>query len=403
MGAAAWRGRAATYGPSEQVLLFDNAWDEAAQRWLSALGRRALDAPRRRERADSLSVRYHDAVHLDFDGASAIYKRLRIGRLLQRGYGCTEARLVRAYWNMQTFLDMNEPHQDADAIDPAAESVTALLYPHDTWHDEWAGHTVFLTPALDDVLYAAAPLPRRLLLFSATIPHFGAKASSGARPFGSAAASEENAQWADAHARVSLAFKLSCMRDDAASTAAMPRPGACGIDCSSGRMGEATSYHITADGGGGWSPREHVVEDDADDTDTLDHAEATGVPPEAAAAALPSAPEADLEQVLGTQQPVRSPVILRAAVDAERLHAWRIGSLRALPESEEYAVRLQERVGSPEFTHHSESGAWPSWATHRRAPCPSAPRSPPPRRPKSNRARHPRCRRRSGVTPTSAP
>ena len=126
------------------------------------------------------------------------------------------------------------------------------VYPHARWEPEWAGHTVFLTPALDDVLYQAAPLPRRLLLFSGTIPHFARPATHAARPFAAQAAAspvasadeavEADAHWARAHARVSLAFKLTCERSAERAQRSSPRRGACGSRCSSEAMGEATSF-----------------------------------------------------------------------------------------------------------------------------------------------------------------
>ena len=245
-------GARLAYSASEHLLLFDRAWPAEAQERLTALAKGAIWSPRRRERSDGSSLRYHDAIPLSFEGANAIFDELRLARLVKDALECDSLALDRSYWNVQSYVDMNEPHQDANEVEPAAEAVTALVYPHARWEPEWAGHTVFLTPALDDVLYQAAPLPRRLLLFSGTIPHFARPATHAARPFAAQAAAspvasadeavEADAHWARAHARVSLAFKLTCERSAERAQRSSPRRGACGSRSSSEAMGEATSF-----------------------------------------------------------------------------------------------------------------------------------------------------------------
>lgn len=247
-------GARLAFSGSEQLLLFDRAWSEEAHARLVERSKAAIWAPRRRERSDGSSSRYHDAIPLgSFEDATAIFDELRLSSIISTSLGCDHLALGRGYWNIQSFVDMNEPHQDADEVNLAAEAVTALVYPHARWEPEWAGHTVFLTPGLDDVLFQAAPLPRRLVLFSGTIPHFARPATHAAHPFVEAHAATSAAHgadaatsstdWARTHARVSLAFKLTCeRRSEPAQRPAAPHVGSCGSRCSSEAMGEATSF-----------------------------------------------------------------------------------------------------------------------------------------------------------------
>ena len=216
------------YGAHERLMLFDQAWPESAQRWLSELATQAteLRSERRRERSDRRSLRYHDAIPLTLEGANDVFYQLQLAALINASLGCHALQLQRAYWNLQSFVDMNEPHQDADEVTQGAEAFTALLYPHARWYTSWLGHTVFLTPDLGDILYQAAPLPRRLLLFSGTIPHFARPATRSADPFRNEASEsagiDEAVNATGAHqpaassslSRLSLAFKLTCERTE---------------------------------------------------------------------------------------------------------------------------------------------------------------------------------------------
>lgn len=233
------------YGPHEKIHLFDNVWSPGVHQRLTATALRMLEQPRRREKGQSLSLRYHDAIPAGFEEAAALFNDLGVGTILARHLDCSTLALQRAYLNVQSFVDMNEPHQDADAIDPHAEAITALVYPHAIWRDEWAGNTVFLNPSMRDIFYQVAPLPRRLLVFTGTVPHFSRPAASDARPFAEGAPEEATRQdgtnWRDAHVRLSIAFKLTCERTGG-PTRGRAQQGACGSRCSHAHIGETTAY-----------------------------------------------------------------------------------------------------------------------------------------------------------------
>ena len=449
-------GARLAYGPHEQVLLFDNAWPESLHAELVSLAARVLQLPRRRERADGLSLRYHDAIHMEHEEASEIFSRLRLGERLQTSLGdasaggaragdaraseaaCGTLTLVRAYWNVQGFTDMNEPHQDAQAVQADSEAITALLYPHATWQQEWAGQTVFMTPSLHDVLFQASPLPRRLLLFSGTIPHFARPATHEARPFrrdqaeaepgadlASAAANSAGPAAAAAipsteeiHARLSLAFKLTCERsvgtwpsDGAASSGAASSgntmagdgslPVACGVRCSSEAIGQMTSYSISEavplDAALLDAASSEATSDAASDVQAAPSIGASGDQSTAPAAALASyaafdrllapAIEMTIDEISALRTPPVSPIVIRGSsgspqgvlgggdgasssglLSADAYRAWQVPTLLSLAESAQYRVQLIEKEASPEFVHHRDTlryrGASPSVAKH---------------------------------------
>ena len=91
--------------------------------------------------------------------------------------------------------------------------LTAPL-PDVQWDASWAGGTALLAPDLHDAPWLVSPRPRRLLLFSSTIPHYARAPSASARPF---APPHEKL-----HRRHSLVFKVQCKRS---ATTADPHRG----------------------------------------------------------------------------------------------------------------------------------------------------------------------------------
>jgi len=86
---------------------------------------------------------------------------------------------------MQTFIDIDEAHQDR-SHDALAFSVTAIWYPHERWSSAWGGETTFLSGSGDssaDLLLPVLPKPRRLLMFDSEIPHMAKPTTPIAEPF----------------------------------------------------------------------------------------------------------------------------------------------------------------------------------------------------------------------------
>jgi SM-20-related protein len=76
-------------------------------------------------------------------------------------------RLVRCYANAFPFGCEGTIHTDSIA----PNSYTSVYYPHDEWHPNWGGETVFFNRGKTDIIAAVYPKPNRLVLFPGTVPH----------------------------------------------------------------------------------------------------------------------------------------------------------------------------------------------------------------------------------------
>jgi hypothetical protein len=78
-------------------------------------------------------------------------------------------RPYRAYTNVASYGDMLFTHTDCL---PEQHDLTALWYLCDRWDLEWGGETMFYDAA-DEVAFAVAPKPGRLVVFDGAIKHVG--------------------------------------------------------------------------------------------------------------------------------------------------------------------------------------------------------------------------------------
>lgn len=231
--------RSLRYGAAEAVHVVDGAWGERLHaRLVARLLARLRGAQLNSEYATEQSLAPNARVHeLGAAAGEAVASLLGVREWAARlGLG-SQCAVRRAYVNLQGHADADEPHQDShDAVDErGVASWTAIVYPHDAWRPEWAGGSALLAPDLHDAPWHVPPLPRRLLLFSSSVPHFARAATVAARPFA--------APHQALHLRLSLVLKLACAStlstttDEAnpAAAAAAVR-GAC-IACVAGREG----------------------------------------------------------------------------------------------------------------------------------------------------------------------
>jgi SM-20-related protein len=75
--------------------------------------------------------------------------------------------LVRCYANAFPFGCDGTLHTDS----VAQNSFTSVYYPHDEWHPNWGGETVFFNRGETDIIASIYPKPNRLLKFPGTVPH----------------------------------------------------------------------------------------------------------------------------------------------------------------------------------------------------------------------------------------
>lgn len=75
--------------------------------------------------------------------------------------------LVRCYANGLPYGCDGTIHTDSFSD----HTYTSVYYPHDQWHPNWGGETVFFNKDVSDVLTAIYPKPNRLLTFSGRLPH----------------------------------------------------------------------------------------------------------------------------------------------------------------------------------------------------------------------------------------
>lgn len=78
-------------------------------------------------------------------------------------------RPYRAYTNVASYGDMLFTHTDCL---PDQHDLTALWYLCERWDIEWGGETLFFDDQ-DDIAFAVAPKPGRLVVFDGAIKHVG--------------------------------------------------------------------------------------------------------------------------------------------------------------------------------------------------------------------------------------
>lgn len=77
--------------------------------------------------------------------------------------------LVRAYANAHTYGVEGYIHRDSKF----AEDQTVVIYYEKDWKPEWAGETIFLNEAEDDVIKAILPKYGRMSIFPGNVKHAG--------------------------------------------------------------------------------------------------------------------------------------------------------------------------------------------------------------------------------------
>jgi SM-20-related protein len=75
--------------------------------------------------------------------------------------------LLRCYANGQPYGAEGTIHTDS----VSASSYTSIYYPHDKWHPNWGGETVFFDREQADIIASVYPRPGRLVVFRGTTPH----------------------------------------------------------------------------------------------------------------------------------------------------------------------------------------------------------------------------------------
>ena len=76
-------------------------------------------------------------------------------------------RLTRCYANGYPFGSEGGLHMDSNI----PSHCTVIYYPHQAWHPNFGGETLFFNAAGDEIIAAVYPRPNRLVVFSGTIPH----------------------------------------------------------------------------------------------------------------------------------------------------------------------------------------------------------------------------------------
>lgn len=91
---------------------------------------------------------------------------LRLWRHLQ-AVALKDHILVRCYANGLPFGSEGTLHIDSRA----PKSFTTIYYPHETWHPDWGGETVFFDERRAEIIGAIYPRPNRAVMFRGMIPH----------------------------------------------------------------------------------------------------------------------------------------------------------------------------------------------------------------------------------------
>lgn len=88
-------------------------------------------------------------------------------RIVEREITRGEFDIARMYVNAYTYGDCPTIHVDHDA----EGNYTVLYYANEEWQSNWAGETVFYTPARDEIVKAVLPRPGRITVFDGRVPH----------------------------------------------------------------------------------------------------------------------------------------------------------------------------------------------------------------------------------------
>jgi SM-20-related protein len=75
--------------------------------------------------------------------------------------------LLRCYANGQPFGSEGAIHTDSIS----ERSFTSIYYPHEKWHPNWGGETVFFNKQETDIIASIYPKPNRFVVFAGTTPH----------------------------------------------------------------------------------------------------------------------------------------------------------------------------------------------------------------------------------------
>jgi SM-20-related protein len=76
-------------------------------------------------------------------------------------------RLIRCYANGAAYGSDGTLHTDSTL----PGTYTTIYYPHQRWHPDWGGETVFFNQGKTDIVASVYPHPNRMLMFDGTIPH----------------------------------------------------------------------------------------------------------------------------------------------------------------------------------------------------------------------------------------
>jgi SM-20-related protein len=75
--------------------------------------------------------------------------------------------LLRCYANGQPYGSEGAIHTDSIS----ELSYTSIYYPHEKWHPNWGGETVFFNKEQTDIVASIYPRPNRFVVFAGTTPH----------------------------------------------------------------------------------------------------------------------------------------------------------------------------------------------------------------------------------------
>jgi SM-20-related protein len=75
--------------------------------------------------------------------------------------------LLRCYANGQPYGSEGTLHTDS----VSESGHTTIYYPHDEWHPNWGGETVFFNREKTDIIASVYPRPGRLVVFRGVTPH----------------------------------------------------------------------------------------------------------------------------------------------------------------------------------------------------------------------------------------
>jgi len=77
----------------------------------------------------------------------------------------TTYELVRCWAVAHQSGSHGDIHQDTGG------DFSVILYPHDTWHVNWGGETIFFDPDNYDIVKSLLPLPRQAVVFDSDVFH----------------------------------------------------------------------------------------------------------------------------------------------------------------------------------------------------------------------------------------